>query len=259
MKFSIFKIQLLFLLLTSCLIYSNAIAQIIKKQFPVKTDSLNLFDTFRNRSVPVALYLPLTKKKISKQKLIIFSHGYGENKGGDNLMYSYLTENLASNGYFVASIQHELSTDDLIPTSGIIQIVRRPFWDRGADNILFVINELKKSNPELDFKNIILIGHSNGGDMTALFPQKHPGIVSKIITMDNRRMALPRTKNPRVYSLRSSDLPADEGVLPTDIEQKKYGIRIIQLTNTKHAEMDNDANERQRKEINDDILIFLNE
>jgi len=250
-----YKTTILYLLLTCCLTHKHIHAQSAKPKFKVTVDTLNLFDKARNRAVPVALYAPAETKK--RQKVVIFSHGYGENKGGDYLLYSYLTENLAAHGYFVASIQHELFTDDLIPMAGIIQVVRRPFWDRGADNILFVMNELKKSKPELDFKNITLIGHSNGGDMTALFPQKYPGVVGKIITMDNRRMALPRTKRPRVYSLRSSDLPSDEGVLPDLEDQKKFGTKIIMLKNTKHNEMDNDANAAQRKEINDYVLQFL--
>ncbi|WP_221392696.1 alpha/beta hydrolase [Dyadobacter sp. NIV53] len=229
----------------------------MNQQFLVKTDSLAWFDNSRNRSVPVALYLPVSEKKIPNQKLIIFSHGYYQNLPGGNRQVSYLTEYLASKGYFVASIQHELPTDDLIPASGIIQVVRKPFWDRGADNILFVINELKKSNTKLDFKNIILIGHSNGGDMTALFPQKYTGIVSKIITMDNRRMALPRTKHPKVYSLRSSDQPADNGVLPTLEEQKEFAITIIKLPDTIHNDMDNRGNEAQHKEICKYIQGFL--
>lgn len=216
-------------------------------------DTLTLFDKSRNREIPVAFYMP----EIDSPKIVIFSHGYGQNKGGDYLAYSYLTEFLATKGYFVASIQHELSTDSLIPDTGIPQIVRRPFWERGADNILFVINELKTSNPELDLKHITLIGHSNGGDMTALFPQKYPGIAEKIITLDNRRMALPRTSYPQIYSLRSGDQTADKDVLPSEEEQKKYGITVIKLLHTNHNDMDNKATEQQRKEIMDYILQFL--
>jgi pimeloyl-ACP methyl ester carboxylesterase len=219
-----------------------------------RLDTLTWIDKSRNRLIPIAIYYT---QKISKQPVVIFSHGYGQNQGGDYLMYSYLTHKLAEEGYFVISIQHELPTDELIPTSGIPQVVRRPFWERGADNILFVINELKKIKPNLDYKHITLIGHSNGGDMTALFPQKYPNIVDKIITLDNRRMALPRT--PKVYSIRSSDQPADEGVLLNEAEQKKFGIKIIKLPNTIHNDMDNDANEAQRKEIIDYVLGFLKE
>jgi predicted peptidase len=215
-----------------------------------------MYDQSRKREIPIAIYKPKTNVT-KKHQVVIFSHGYGQNKGGDYLAYSYLTEFLASKGYFVVSIQHELATDSLLPLTGIPQIVRRPFWERGADNILFVINELKKTNPDLDYKHVTLIGHSNGGDMTALFPQKYPKIVAKIITLDNRRMTFPKTKKVRVYSLRSSDQPADEGVLPTEKEVKKYKMKIIKLANTIHNEMDNDANEEQRKEIQKYILNFI--
>jgi predicted peptidase len=221
-------------------------------------DTLKLYDQSRQREIPIAIYKP-TSKVSGKQKIIIFSHGYGQNKGGDYLAYSYFTEFLASKGYFVVSIQHELATDSLLPLTGNPKIVRRPFWERGADNILFVINELQKTNPDLDYNHITLIGHSNGGDMTALFPQKYPNIVEKIITLDNRRMALPKTKKVKVYSLRSSDQPADEGVLPTEKEIKKYRIKIVKLANTTHNEMDDNANDEQRKEIQKHIFTFIND
>jgi predicted peptidase len=247
-------ILLFALLCTTCFSEKKTITTSDAK---IKIDSLYLFDQTRRRAVPVALYFPERAK--NEQKLVIFSHGYGQNKGGDNVAYSYLTEYLATKGYFVASIQHELPTDDLLPLTGKAQIVRRPFWERGADNILFVINELRKLKPNLDFKDITLIGHSNGGDMTALFPQKYPNVVTRIVTLDHRRMALPRAKMPKILSLRSSDQAADEGVLPSETEQKTFDIKIIKLPNTIHDDMDDHANEVQRKEINSYILGFLKE
>ena len=229
--------------------------QIDNQTYNFKLDTFTLFDQARNRKIPIAIYKPRT----DKSRVVIFSHGYGQNKGGDYLAYSYLTDYLASKGYFVASIQHELPTDSLMPLTGIPQVVRRPFWERGADNILFVINELKKSNPELDFNHITLIGHSNGADMTALFPQKYPNIVDKIITLDNRRMAFPRSTNLKVYSLRSSDQPADEGVLPSSKEQKKFKITIIKLLDTIHNDMDDHATNKQREEIRNYVTSFLND
>jgi len=241
---------------TSCLMNINAGENKISSK--VNLDTLKLFDQARQREIPIAIY-KLKNNKNHKQKIIIFSHGYGHNKGGANLEYSFLTNYLAEKGYFVISIQHELSTDSLLPLTGNPQLLRRPFWERGADNILFVINETKIANPDLDFKHITLIGHSNGGDMTALFPQKYPNIVDKIITLDNRRMPLPRTNQPKVYSLRSSDQVADEGVLPTIEEQKKFSIKIIKLPNTIHNDMTDNANTIQRQEIRKYILTFLTE
>jgi pimeloyl-ACP methyl ester carboxylesterase len=218
-------------------------------------DTLTLFDAARNRKIPIAMYRPMSKHP----SVVLISHGYNNNEGTPYLGYSFFANILAANGYLVISIQHELPTDSLVPSIGIPQIVRRPFWERGADNILYVIKELKKLKPDVNTRHITLIGHSMGGDITAFFPQKYPGIVEKIITLDNRRMSLPRTIYPKVYSLRSSDQVADTGVLPTDAEQKKYGMKIIKLANTPHNNMCDYANETQRNEISDYLLTFLRE
>ena len=252
-------LQILFcFLVLSCTSNKNATnTKGDNQEFEVKSDSANWLDSSRNRLIPVAFYFPVLDNKISNQQLVIISHGYGENKPGANKSYSYLAKKLASKGYYVVSIQHELPTDDLLPLTGIPQIVRRSNWERGAENILFVLNELKRTKPELDLKHVNLIGHSNGGDMTVLFAHKYPNLANKIITLDNRRMELPRTSQPKIYSLRSSDQPADEGVLPTVEEQKKFGIKIIKLPNTIHNDMNDRGNKRQKREINAYMLDFI--
>ncbi|HSZ71052.1 MAG TPA: hypothetical protein VK750_00145, partial [Cytophagaceae bacterium] len=197
-------------------------------------DSLSLYDYARNRAVPVALYLPDSAEL--KQKLIIFNHGYGENKGDAYLSYSYLNAFLAAKGYMVASVQHELPTDDPLPMTGNLRETRGANWERGVENMFFVLKELKIRNPNIDDRHIMIIGHSNGGDITMLFATEYPQKVVKAITLDNRRMPIPRVSQPRIYSLRSSDVPADEGVLPSPDEQQKYGITIVQLPDIKHVE-----------------------
>ncbi len=158
------------LFLISCSNNKKSNFQTSNNHYPVKLDSIELFDKSRNRKIPVAVFQPKSNQKINNQQVVIFSHGYGENKGGDNMIYSYLTESLASKGYFVISIQHELPTDDLLPMDGVLKVTRKPNWERGTDNILYVLNEFKTIKPELDFKHLTLIGHSNGGDMTAFIP-----------------------------------------------------------------------------------------
>lgn len=255
MKYPVSIILTIPLLVMSCSVQKKKTEH---KDYKVQLDTLTLFDQSRHRKIPVAIYHPENNKKILNQQVVIFNHGYGLNKGGDYFVYSYLTEMLASKGYFTVSIQHELATDNLIPTEGIPQIVRRPFWQSGSDNILFVINELKKTNPDLDFRHLTLIGHSNGGDMAALFSNQHPNMVYKLITMDNRRMFLPRTSIPKIYTLRSNDYPADQGVLPDEGEQKKYHI-TVQPTLINHGHMDNKGSDEEKRILNNRILQYLSE
>lgn len=69
-------------------------------------------------------------------------------------------------------------------------------------------------------------------------------------------MPLPRTKTPHIYTLHSNDLPADEGVLPTDEEKKEYEI-TVEFTGINHSNMDNDANDEERKFMTQKIYEYI--
>lgn len=216
------------------------------------------YDDSRDRLIPVEIFVP-KNMKTSGLTPVIFNHGYGANKGDDySVNYTYLLETLGEKKFFVISIQHELKTDELLSMDEPFKITRMENWQRGAQNIGFVLQSLKTEFPDANYSKLAIIGHSNGGDMAALFTQENPQLVNKLITMDNRRMDLPRTSKPKIYTLRSSDYPADEGVLPTLEEQKKFGI-VVQPTNIKHSSMDNDANSEERKYLTTKILEYLNE
>lgn len=245
------------LLLTACSSSKSGIPDVAAPLENIKTDTLVLFDRGRDRSIPVAYYY--NRKSKPTKGVIFFSHGYGANKGGDYLAYSYLTTFLASHGYFVVSLQHELPSDELLPMTGDLQQVRKPNWQRGSDNLLFVLKSLKFSRPEMNYNQLTLIGHSNGGDMTMLFAAQHPEDIVKAISLDNRRMLLPRVSSPKIYSLRSADLPADQWVIPTKAEQEKYGITVITLPKTNHSDMDDKGTAAQKEEIQNYILGFLKE
>jgi hypothetical protein len=93
-----------------------------------------------------------------------------------------------------------------------------------------------------------------------LLAHEYPELVDKVISLDNRRMPLPRTRKPRVYSLRSGDQPADKGVLPDAAEQAALGIRIVKLPAIRHDDMlDGEATEAQKQEMNGFISAFLEE
>ncbi|MFD2598950.1 serine aminopeptidase domain-containing protein [Sphingobacterium corticis] len=216
-----------------------------------------LFDKNRQRKIPVAYISDGDNKENVPQKVVIISHGYGQNEGGDLLKYSYLTNFLARKGYFVVSIQHELPDDELLAMEGNFMETRMPNWKRGMENIHFVLHYLKEKHPNLDYNSVTLIGHSNGGDMSVLFAHKYPRLAHKIISLDNRRMPLPRTSEPRIFTIRSNDYPADDGVLPNKEEALKYQI-AIQFVDVNHSSMDDDATESERKTLLGFIEQYLN-
>jgi predicted esterase len=257
MKFN-FWFLISLLLFTSC--QSENIktekSDIAKANYEINFDTLTLFDSLRNRPIPIATYTPKAAD-LNDFPIVILNHGYNFNEAGAYLGYSFLGEILAKNDYFVVSIEHDLATDDLLVLEGEPQIVRLPSWQKGSDNILFVLKKLKNRFPTLNYENVALIGHSNGGDMAVLFAHQHPELISKLITLDHRRMPFPKTKSPKIYSLRSSDQIADEGVLLNKMEQDSLQITIVPLKNTTHGEMSDSGTEAQKNEIKDFILQFL--
>lgn len=223
----------------------------------IKLETVMLNDANRSRLVPVAIYTRYADSIREDLPVIIFNHGYGKNQGDSYLTYSYLSEYFASKGYCVISIQHEVKTDDKLPLAGNLQELRQPFWDRGVENIRFVINEFDSLRPQLNFKRFILIGHSNGGDIAANYVANSPDSIKSLITLDNLRMALPKNGSIPVLSIRASDTEADPGVIPSIADQKKYAMKIIYLANTNHGDMNDKATDEQKEEINREIYYFL--
>ncbi|HVF72761.1 MAG TPA: alpha/beta fold hydrolase [Chthoniobacterales bacterium] len=220
----------------------------------VNVEAVALIDKARNRQVPVVIYTDATQQ-LRGPRLAIISHGYG----GKNTDYAFLANYLATHGYYVASIQHEIPGDAPLPKSGNPYETRKPSWERGVQNILFVIGELKRRRSDLDAANLVLIGHSHGGDTSMLFAHEYPDRVHTVISLDNRRMPFPRTKKPRLFSLRSNDQAADDGVIPSPEEQKEFGMRVVQLSGTKHDDMWDGGTVEQKDEIIRYIAEFLRE
>lgn len=217
----------------------------------VTVQRADLYDSIRDRNIPIIVYHPkVSGDSIEKQKLIIISHGYGYNTGKSYLGYSFIADYLSSKGYFVVSIQHELPNDDTLAKEGPnLKDLRMPNWKRGVQNIDYVIKSLSTEYDYVDTAGITLIGHSNGGDMSALYVTEKPQNVSKLISLDNRRMPLPKLSQPKILSIRSADQQADPGVLPTPEEQVELGMQIVPLKTTNHNDMCNSATTEQKAEM----------
>ena len=107
--------------------------------------------------------------------------------------------------------------------------------------------------------------------MTMLFATRYPQLINKAISMDHRRMIMPRTRNPRLYTLRGCDYDADSGVLPTEKEQEQFRMKVVKvlfysmvlnrkvvkLDGITHSNMGENGTEEQHNLINQYIYGFL--
>jgi predicted esterase len=207
-------------------------------------EDLMLTDKIRNRNIPIEIY-----NGNSPSKIAIINHGYGVK----NTEYTFIASALVEKGFLVISIQHDLQTDPPLPRTGNLYEKRKPIWERGVKNILFTISELKTRYPDLDWRKLILIGHSNGGDISMLFATEHPELVAKVISLDSLRMPFPTKNNTPILSIRAGDTKADEGVLP------KSGATIITLKDAKHNDMHDKGSDELKTEIIDSVMKFLDD
>lgn len=229
------RFNLLIAIIFACIAFSNAYA--------LESKTLDMFDKGRGRNIPVVVYQGETANK----QVVIISHGYG----AKNTEYSFIANALAARGYFVASIQHDLETDKPLPTTGNLFDRRKPLWERGVQNILFVMSELKKIEPQLDLSKVVLIGHSNGGDMSMMFATLHPEIVSKIISLDSRRYPFPRNPKLKILRFGAIDDKPDEGVVPDT------GIQEIYVKGARHIDLSDRGSSEMKDEIQKSIIKFL--
>jgi pimeloyl-ACP methyl ester carboxylesterase len=213
----------------------------------------SFFDESRKREIPVLIYPALTGKEATK--LAVISGGNGMAPSA----YGFIARTLGDRGYLVVSVQHQLPIDAPLAMSGDLYALRKPTWERGLANLRYVISILQRDYPHIDASRTILIGHSNGGDISTLFATLYPTEIAAIITFDHRRMPIPRARQPRFLSLRADEFPANLGVLPSPDEAKDLGISIVQLKNAKHVALSDQGSDELKKRISVEILKFLDE
>ncbi|WP_337842047.1 hypothetical protein [Rheinheimera sp.] len=213
-----------------------------------------LQDNSRNRAIPVLLYRPNEAQCTAEQQcpVAMLSPGYGVPHTG----YAFIAEQLRSEGYLVVAVQHDLPTDPPLAKTGDLFRIRLPMWQRGAQNLRFVRQHLATRYPAFDWTALTLIGHSNGGDISALLLRESPGFASRLITLDNRRYPLPRHDAVQVLSVRGSDFPADAGVLPTAEEQRK-SVCVSTIAGSRHNDLTDQGSEALKATINQLIAQFV--
>ena len=133
-------------------------------------------------------------------------------------------------------------------------------YNRGAFNIMYAVDELKKRYPNADYRHLTLIGHSNGGDISMFFARQHPELVKKVVTLDNLRVPFITDGKIKILSFRSKDphFKADPGVVPDDETCLKAGIQVIN-TEYQHNDLSDRGPDSAKSSIQAKVQQFLDE
>src|ERR1700688_3745739 len=228
----------------------------------IRHETLNLFDTTRQRAVAVDLavrrdYEMKAQDGYWKLPVAIISNG----NTVKNTEYSFLANVFAARGYLVASIQQDIATDPPLMTKvGLPYVGREGVYERGEANILFVVGQLKKQQPNADYEHLTLVGHSNGGDISIYVPKQHTELVCKVITLDNLRVPFVISDKLKILSFRSKDpnFKTDPGVLPTPQQARQDGIDIVK-TNAQHTDMSDRGPDSVKETIQATLDHFLSD
>jgi len=175
--------------------------------------------------------------------------------------YSFLANVFAARGYMVVSIQHDLETDEPMVTKvGEPYVGRGMQYNRGIANIMFAIDELKKLQPNSDYRHLTMVGHSNGGDISMYFAKRYPDMIKKVVTLDNLRVPFMTDGKFKILSFRSKDpvFKADPGVVPDDEICQKAGITVIR-TAYQHNELSDRGSDEVKASIQAILDKFLSE
>ena len=192
--------------------------------------AITLYDPARNRAVPVMIYR--AEDAPGARPLAIVSPGHGASATS----YSFISEALVQQGYTVVAVQNEIPGDPPLILGEDIYNRRMPGWRAAAGSLSLIVRTVREARIA-NSEPLLLVGHSNGGDISLLYAAEHPQEVAAVVTLDNRRFPLPRRPSPHVCTIRSVDQPPDPGVLPTVEEQRANGTVIETIPRLGHNGM----------------------
>jgi pimeloyl-ACP methyl ester carboxylesterase len=229
-------------------------------RWAIRHDTLALFDVSRDRVVSLDISVLRDSERraaagLVKLPVAIISQG----NTVKNTEYAFLANVLAARGYLVVSIQHDLPTDVPLVTNPEAQYAGRlPEYQRAEKTIFYAVGELRKIQPNADYDHLTMVGHSNGGDISMFFAQEHPGRVRMVVTLDNLRVPCLTSGTVKILSFRSKDWKPDRGVVPSEAQSIKFGIKIIQ-TDAQHVDMSDRGPDRIKDSIGGTLDQFLND
>lgn len=190
----------------------------------IDNKQLLLFDRKSNHNIEVIIYFPQILK--TKYPLLIISNGFGIS----HREYTFVANYFQKKGFIVVSIKHTPEAHSVNNSELNLLEQRKPSFTIGAKEIEFVIWYLCSNYSNINFEDISLLGHSHGGNVIIYFVENNKNIfIKRLITFDNTLLPLPKVSIPRVISLRSNDLKALKGILPSKKEITQFKMEIIYL------------------------------
>jgi hypothetical protein len=237
------------------------VAYVTASKWAIRHEEMTFYDTARNNRV-VAIDIAIRRDKemqanagLYRLPVAILSHGHTV-KFTD---YSFLANVFAARGYIAISIQHDLPTDaPMVTRVGELYVGRQPQYLRGVANIKFVVAQMRKVQPNADYDDLTLIGHSAGADISMYFAKLYPARTKEVITLDNLRVPFVTGGRFKILSFRSKDpiFKTDPGVIPPEAVRKKAGIELIQ-TDFRHNDMRDTGPEEARDSIQGILAKFI--
>lgn len=201
----------------------------------VNAEDMTIWDSVRKRPIPIEINFPIKADNCTSQKrcqVVFISAGYRV----PFKKYKFITNSLNEVGYMTVAIDHELPNDPPLSRTGDLYQTRIENWKRGANTIKYLKGKLESRFPAYNFNKLTLVGHSNGGDISAWLSNNNTDYIHQLITLDSKRVPLPKNNNIKVLSIRSPEYPTASGVLPTTEEQKLYGSCIVHIPESTHMD-----------------------
>jgi hypothetical protein len=213
-------------------------------------------DTARQREIPIQISWPTDVARCAADKqcpVAFLSSGYGVAYD----KYAFIADTLNQAGYLVVAIQHELPGDPPLAVTGHLFTARQENWARGAKTLTFIRSQLQSEFPGFNFNKLTLIGHSNGGDISSWLLLQAVDFADTLITLDHRRVPLPRAGSVLILSIRAGDYPPDDGVLYSGQEMTTFKACIVPITEAKHNDMTDFGPDRLKTLIANTLRAFI--
>ena len=238
-----------------------AVGYVTAAKWAIRHEEMTFYDAARNNR-PVAIDIAIRRDKemqanagLYKLPVAILSHGHTVKF----TEYSFLANVFAARGYMAISIQHDLPTDPpMVTRVGELYVGRQPQYLRGVANIKFVVEQMRSVQPNADYDDLTLVGHSAGADISMYFAKLYPERTKEVVTLDNLRVPFVTGGRFKILSFRSKDpiFKTDPDVIPSEAVRKKAGIEIIQ-TRFRHNDMRDTGPDQARESIQETLDKFI--